>query len=121
MPTGRLTAKREGPHIRFEMDHHPDYTHAFMVEKYLDTREELDALGNLVPVEVWEPIHTGTAKFVKHGHTHETARTPDDPDASPQPLPGGRYRALGYRLAETSVSGVEILHTDGVYTDVVTV
>lgn len=100
--SGVLTAKREGPQVKLTMEYPDGFDHAFMVER-LDGKDDN---GN----EMWAPIHTGTAKFVQ-GDT--------DFDYSP---PAGRcaYRALAYRNAEPD-SKVLILHTEGAYTDPVTV
>jgi hypothetical protein len=116
--SGVLTAERDGPHIKLTMQFPDGYDHAFMVERY----EGVQVNDDGVEEEVWTPIHTGTAKFVQGDVDYEMARQPDAPDLPPQPLPGPRtYRALAYRHAETSPSGVRVLHTEGNYTDPITI
>jgi hypothetical protein len=114
MAAGNLTAEHDSPHVKLTFTHPDDYDHAFAVERFHGMKEELDSLGNVVMVEDWRHIHTGVRKFVKNGHNvdHHLAHHPED-----APLPPGphKYRALAYRLAEKSRSGVEVLHTDGTF------
>lgn len=109
---GVLTAEREGPHIKLTMTYPPGYDHAFMVERlYVNPDGSED----------WVPIHMGTAKFARGNVTYEMARQ-HDVQLPPEPLPGPRtYRALAYKHAETSPSGVRTLHTHGMYTEPVTI
>lgn len=114
---GGLTAEREGPHVRLTMSFPDTHDHAFMVERFDGMGEDAD--GN--PVEVWTPIHNGTSKFVQGETDYELARPPDTLDGDWVPLPSPRtYRALAYRNAEPD-SRVLILHTEGVYTEPVSI
>jgi hypothetical protein len=107
---GVLTAFREGPNVRFEMEFPPGFDHSFVVE-----RLDVNPAGE----QVWTPIHTGTSKFVTTGCDYEYARL--GPDGVPVPLAGPRtYRALAYRQIEPDAN-VRVLHTEGVYTEPVTV
>lgn len=125
--SGRLKAKLDGPHAKFTFEPPEGYDHSFMVERFHGMKQKKDALGmpvvdaSGVPVmeEDWRPIHSGTRKFVEGTTTHHMRwpePDPSDPHARAVPPGPHRYRALAYRLAEESVSGVKILHTEGVYT-----
>lgn len=118
--SGTLTAELDGPNVKLTMEFaSDDYSHCFMVEKFSGTT--IDDNGNVV--EVWNPIHTGTRKFISGGVDHHMAYLPDDhPDAPFARVPGQKttYRALAYRDAEPHAN-VTILHTHGTYTDSVTV
>lgn len=103
---GSLTATREGPHVRLDMNFPEGYDHSFMVERLDGTDPE--------GFEIWTPIHTGPNKFVQSDTDYELARPTNDDFL---PLPGPRtYRALAYSNAEPD-SNVLILHTQGVYTE----
>lgn len=111
--SGVLTAEREGPHVKLTMSYPDGFDHSFMVERFDGT----DDSGN----ETWTPIHGGSAKYVQGEVDYELSRQPDDPNADWLPLPSPRtYRALCYRNAEPE-SRVLILHTEGVYTDPVSI
>lgn len=98
---GTLTAEQDGPNVRFTMKFPDGHAHAFTVEKlYTNPAGESE----------WRSVHMGNRRFLRGTVGYETA-VPD----------GGTYRALAYRLAARSVSGVPTLHTEGVYTDAVTV
>lgn len=117
--SGILTAELDGSNAKLTMTFPDDYDHSFMVEKFSGIA--VDADGN--EIEVWEPIHTGTRKFVQGDVDYHMAYLaeghPDEPYAR---IPGRptTYRALAYRNAEPG-SRVLILHTDGVFAGPVTV
>lgn len=103
---GSLSAEREGPHVKLTMSFPDGADHSFMVERL--TGVDIDGVG------LWEPIHTGTDKFIQ-GDTDYEFSMPVNDDQVPLPSPR-TYRALAYRNAEPD-SRVLILHTEGVYTD----
>lgn len=106
---GVLVAEREGPNVKLTMTFPAGYDYAFMVERFDGTG--IDDDGN--EFEIWNPIHTGTNKFVQGDTDYELAVD--------LPLPSPRtYRALAYCNAEPD-SNVLILHTQGSYTESVTV
>jgi len=105
MSAGVLTAEFEGPYVKFTMTYPDGFDHCFMVEK-----RHVDPEGK----EIWLPIHTGTDKFVHSEVDYELATGED------MRVRGGTYRALAYRDAEPDAA-VNIIHTDGTYTDSVTV
>jgi len=118
--SGTLTAELDGPNAKltmlFESD---DYSHCFMVERFAGTVADDD--GN--EVEAWEPIHTGTRKFVQGGVDYHMAYLPEGhPDVPYARVPGQpmTYRALAYRDADPDAN-VTILHTHGTYTDPVSI
>ena len=134
---GKLTAERDGPHVRFTMEYpprpddlHPDeewYDAAWAVERFEGLKEKHDAQGNPVlddngnpvMVEDWRHIHTGTRKFVRHTSDHHMHHptTPNPPHAGPH----NTYRALVYRVFEKPPSGVTMLETHGQHTPPVTI
>lgn len=117
--SGMLTAEVDGPNAKLTFEFPEGFDHCFMVEKFSGIA--LDDDGN--EVEVWEPIHTGTRKFVQGDVDYHMAYLPEEhPDIPYARVPGQSttYRALAYRNAEPE-SRVLILHTNGTYTDHVTV
>lgn len=102
---GVLAAEFDGPNVKLTMTFPDGYDHSFMVERFDGT----DAEDN----EIWTPIHTGTSKFVQGDTDYELANS--SPLLSPR-----SYRALAYCDAEPG-SNVLILHTQGVYTDTVSI
>jgi hypothetical protein len=111
--SGTLTASREGPNVKLTMSFPDGYDHSFMVERFAGTDDNGD--------EMWTPIHTGTNKFVQGDVDWEMGNPPQTLDGDWTPVPSLRtYRALAYRNAEPD-SRVLILHTEGNYTDSVTV
>lgn len=103
---GVLTAQFVGPTVQLTMAYPDGYDYAFMVERLDGT----DVDDN----EIWTPIHTGTNKFVQGTQDYELP-TDDSPLSSPR-----TYRALVYCNAEPD-SNVLILHTQGTYTDSVSI
>lgn len=132
MTTGTLSATREGPDIRFEMElptHSgpagESFDH-FMVEHFKGTL--IDDKGERV--DVWEPIHTGTRKWVNCGCEavgieYWRARRIDEitgaPIDNPDPVPGGRFRALALYKFDEPGTNVRVLHTHGLPTGEVVV
>lgn len=118
--SGTLTAEFDGPNVKLTMGFESDdYSHCFMVEKFAGT--DKDDKGNVV--EVWEPIHTGTRKFVRGEVDYHMAYLPEGhPDARCARVPGetATYRALAYRDADPAAN-VTILHTHGTYTGPVSI
>jgi hypothetical protein len=125
MSVGTLTARRVGPDIEFTMQLPTEPGPAgephdhFMVERFKGI--EVNAKGERV--EVWKPIHTGTRKHVAIDPTNGNvgvewlrARRMDDLGNmidNPDPVPGGRFRALAlYRVHEPGTQ-VRVLHTHG--------
>lgn len=116
--SGILTAELDGPNAKLTMEFPEGFDHCFMVERFSGIA--LDDDGN--ETEVWEPIHTGTRKFVQGEVDYHMAYLPDGhPDEPYSRTPGQQttYRALAYRNAEPD-SRVLILHTDGVFAGPVT-
>jgi hypothetical protein len=117
--SGTLTGELVELNAKLTMQFPDGFDHSFMVEQYKGTVSDAD--GN--EVEVWEPIHTGTRKFVEGDVDMHMAYLPEGhPDTQYARVPGQKttYRALCYRNAEPD-SKVLILHTEGTYTDPVTV
>lgn len=117
--SGILTAELDGPNAKLTFEFSDGYDHSFMIEQFKGMG--LDDDGN--EVEVWEPIHTGTRKFVQGDVDYHMAYLPDGhPDEPYARVPGQQttYRALAYRNGEPG-SRVLILHTAGVYTASTTV
>lgn len=112
MTAGILTAEQDGPHVRFEMQYPDHADHCFTLERY----EGMTYDENGVEVEVWAAVHPYEEKYIQSATGWHLAHSAD-PEKPPKPR-SGRYRALTYRLAETSVSGVPILHTCGCYATV---
>jgi hypothetical protein len=124
MNVGVLTAERDGPDIKFTMQL-PDAHDHFMVERF----DKIEVADGGERIEVWKPIHPGTRKWVNCGVDavgvdFERAARIDDlgrPIDNPDPVPGGRFRAMA--LYQFTEPGTQVRHlaTDGVYTGIVTV
>jgi len=118
--SGTLTAELvDGVNAKLMMSFPDGYDHSFMVEQLKGTTADAD--GN--EVEDWQPLHTGTRKFVQGEVDIHMCYLPDGhPDWPYARIPGQptTYRALCYRNAEPD-SRVLILHTEGTYTDPVTI
>lgn len=129
--SGTLTAELDGINAKLTMSFPDGFDHSFMVEQYCGMKQKLDAQGEpgldaggaVVMEEDWRPIHTGTRKFVQGDVDYHMAYLPDGhPDVPYARVPGQRttYRALCYRNAEPN-SNVLILHTQGTFTESVSV
>lgn len=107
---GSLTAEREGSDVKLTMSFPDGYDHCFMVERLAGVTDEGE--------EVWEPIHSGTRKFV-YGEVDYHQSSSEGQDQIPDASPGTQetYRALAYALLQAP----NVLVTDGAYTDAVTV
>jgi hypothetical protein len=118
--SGALTAELvDGINAKLTMSFPDGYDHSFMVEQFKGTTT--DSEGN--EIEIWEPLHTGTRKFIQgEVDMHMCYLPEDDPDARYARVPGQRttYRALCYRNAEPE-SRVLVLHTEGTYSDPVSI
>lgn len=117
--------------VKLTMQFPDGFDHSFMVEQFKGMKPKLDDEGepvldgddNPVMEEDWQPIHTGTRKFVQGEVDVHMCYLPDGhPDWPYARIPGQvtTYRALCYRNAEPD-SRVLILHTQGTFTDPVSV
>ena len=117
--SGILTAELDGPNAKFTMTFPDGFDHSFMVEQFRGMGVDED--GN--EFEIWEPLHTGTRKFVQGETDWHMAYLPEGhPDVpyARDPSQKTTYRALCYRNAEPE-SKVLILHTEGDFTPSVTI
>lgn len=113
MTAGILSAEQDGPHVKFTMEYPDHADHCFTLEHF--EGKTYDEFGN--EVEVWAAVHPYEEKYIQSATGWHLAEGSGLIDKPPKPR-SGRYRALTYRLAETSVSGVPILHTCGCYAEV---
>lgn len=121
--SGTLTAERDrtGVTVTFTMEYADPEDHIFVVQRFDGTTTNEDG----EQVEVWTPLRGGTAKFVDGNTDYERSFSSEWEDgegfvAIPLQFPR-TYRAQAFRHADSSKSGVRILHGQDGYTASVTV